>query len=115
MPAKRFVSVRVVGSEAYAPVTERPGNRIEGASVSISADARTEAKIKTFNKVLALAYGQSDPTAGVTIESGATITASGDVQLSAYAAGQLDVTAQRSLLPIPSDQEHTAHLSLAAG
>ncbi len=47
--------VGVAWSEADATVTVSAGTLIEGASVSISADARTEAKIKTFNKVLALA------------------------------------------------------------
>ena len=80
-------------SQAEAEVLVKSGSVIEGSDVSLKADATTSANVLLLGSTGSLAYGESDPTAKVTVQSGATVNATGDLDLVSTANSTLDVNA----------------------
>jgi hypothetical protein len=97
-------------SKSLAQIRVGAGAHLEASGdVSLTADGVAEAQIITRNRYLGITYGSSSPTAKITLENGAALSAGGDVQILSTASNTLDV---RTLVPASSE---IAHFSISYG
>ncbi|MBM4043508.1 MAG: DUF4347 domain-containing protein [Planctomycetes bacterium] len=80
-------------SDADAEVVVHGGSVIEAGKLTIKADATAQARVFTVSTAIGVAYCQGDPTAKVRVEDGATITTSGDLELTADAESEVKAQA----------------------
>jgi hypothetical protein len=104
----------VASSTATGTITVGSESTIVGSSVSLSSRARTRAYVQAVNAALAVAYGQSKPTAEVSIASDARIDAAGDVAITTTAQSEVDVYATQGLLG-PNASNEAGSVTVAIG
>lgn len=90
-------------SNATATIDLRGATAIAASSLTLESKANAEANVKTLGVALAVAYGEANPTAKVTIASGVEITTADDLTIKASADSVLDVAAKQSLLGAAKD------------
>ncbi|MBW2349253.1 MAG: hypothetical protein JRF59_15685, partial [Deltaproteobacteria bacterium] len=80
-------------SKALSEVDIGPGTHIEAVDAEIRAGAKTTAKIMTIFTALGVSYGESDPRARVLVRDGASITATGDLDIHTTADSTMKISA----------------------
>ncbi|RLD99246.1 MAG: hypothetical protein DRI92_02610, partial [Aquificota bacterium] len=80
-------------AKADAEIKVGSGTRIEGGNVTLSSTANTDANVFTMFTALGVAYGESSPTAKVTVEDGASIKATGDLSITSTASSEARIRA----------------------
>ncbi len=101
-------------ANADATVSLSGATEIDAQTLTLSANAHSEAVVRSVGVGLAVAYGESNPTAKVTVGDGAHLNASGDLTISTVAESRVDVQATQSLLG-PNKPATAFDITLAAG
>lgn len=85
-------------SDAEASIEVKSGSFIEGSNVSFFSEAKSDAQVKTITTAVGVAYGQSDATSNIVLQSGSTVKATGNLDISSNASGNLDILAMAANL-----------------
>jgi hypothetical protein len=101
-------------ANADATVSLSGTTEIDALTLTLSANAHSEAVVRSVGVGLAVAYGESNPTAKVTVGDGAHLQSSGDLTISTVAESRVDVEATQSLLG-PNKPATAFDVTLAAG
>ena len=116
--AELIGSVSLIGGAAVSLAAGElaiNGGSIEADNLTMTSEAITDARVRTTSVgSLAVSYGQSAPTAKVTIKDGATINVAGNVEIESKANTEMSVAAVQNLFGlslIAADQS----ITLAAG
>ena len=107
------VGVGVAISEATSEIVVNGGS-IEGRNVSLTTDAKTDARALVLTVYGAAAYGQSVPTATVDISNNARIAAADDVTIGAKTDSFMDIQASQNLIGVSTIVEKI-NVTLATG
>ncbi len=92
----------VVTTAADANITISGGSITAAGNLVVSADATADADVTVFTVYVGVAVGTTDPNATISIQDGATIVASGDVDIRTSASTDMQVVAQRHSKTITS-------------
>jgi hypothetical protein len=103
----------VAVTNAVAEIVVGTGTEIEGSFVSFLAEADTHSNVTTLGTALAIAYGESNPHARITVADGVAISASGDISVNSLAASEMDITAKQGLYPQKS--QSSIDITIASG
>jgi len=101
-------------ANADASVSLSGTTEIDALTLTLSANAHSEAVVRSVGVGLAVAYGESNPTARVTVGDGAHLNTSGDLTIDTVAESRVDVEAAQSLLG-PNKPATAYDVTLAAG
>ena len=101
-------------ANADATVSLSGATEIDALTLTLSANAHSEAVVRSVGVGLAVAYGESNPTAKVTVGDGAHLNSSGDLTITTVAESRVDVEATQSLLG-PNKPATAFDVTLAAG
>jgi hypothetical protein len=84
-------------TNATSNIVVGPGSMIEAANLSLLSTAQAETTVKTTSSDLSFAYGETHPTALITVADGTTIRTSGDFKVNSRAHGKADVNAENKV------------------
>jgi len=101
-------------ANAEATVSLSGATEIDAASLWLNANAHSEAVVTSVGVGLAVAYGESNPTAKVTVGDGVHLFTSGDLTVTTVAESRVDVEATQSILG-PNKPASAYDVTLAVG
>jgi hypothetical protein len=85
-------------ANADATISLGGATEIDAVSLTLNANAHSEAVVRSVGVGLAVAYGESNPTAKVTVGDQARLNTSGNLTIGTVAESRVDVDATQSLL-----------------